>query len=82
MAHSYRDYVITVTEADHNKARELRSMLRNYRAAEVLPGVFRVTLSPTQRKILVSNVDQLRGSLRFAAPLGRAAGAGAALQPA
>ena len=65
VAHSYRDYIITVTEADQRKARELRSMLRNYRGTEVLPGVFRVTLSQPQHRVLVSNVDQLGGALRF-----------------
>lgn len=65
---TYREYLIAVIEEDALRARELRSMLRNYRGDEVLPGVFRVTLSPTQQRSIVASADQLRGRLRFAEP--------------
>lgn len=69
---SRKHYVVTVNEADPQKARELRSLLRNYSASlkdEVLPGVFCVHLTEAQRLSISSSADQLQGSIKIAQPI-------------
>ena len=68
MSKVYKRYIITVAERDQAKARELRSMLRNYRGDEVLPGVSHVTLNGVQHRTILSNADQMGGALRFVDP--------------
>lgn len=55
-----RTYTVTVTERDATKARQIRTMLRNYGGREVLPGLFTLTLTPTQYAALTAAYKRLR----------------------
>ena len=63
-------YVIAITEKDPLKARELRSMLRNFHRlnggrGEVMQNLFEVGLMPAHRKQIDVTAQQLGAQLQF-----------------
>lgn len=63
-------YTIAIIEQDPLKARELRSMLRNFHQmnggrGEVLPNLYEVKLSPAHKKQVDVTTRQLGAALQF-----------------
>jgi hypothetical protein len=63
-------YTIAIVEKDPLKARELRSMLRNFHRlnggrGEVMPNLFEVGLQPAHRKQVDVTAQQLGAALQF-----------------
>lgn len=63
-------YIIAITETNPLKARELRSMLRNFHRlnggrGEVMPNLFDVGLMPAHKKQVDVTARQLGAALQF-----------------